>query len=200
LKIIGIGGTVASPSSTEYALSIALEGARERGAHTQMFGTQELLSLPHYGAAPLSEAGCGPALITAIRGADGVIIASPGYHGTISGLVKNALDYLEETSKDARPYLDDVPVGLVATAYGPQAAASTLAALRSVSHALRGWPTPYGACVISRPGLFTPSGCSDADIAAALRKVGHQTMDFAARARQARRLNRPAPEVTADAG
>ena len=66
----------------------------------------------------------------AIRAADGVIIASPRNHGSISGLVKNAIDYVEGTAKDQRVYLDGVPVGLFATAYGWQATGSTLAALR----------------------------------------------------------------------
>lgn len=190
MRIIGIGGTVSPGSTTQCALEIALEGARQAGAETQLFGMRELTSLPHYGMASLAAAGCAAELIAAVRGADGLIIGSPGYHGTISGLVKNALDYLEETSKDDRPYLDDVPVGLVASAYGPQAGASTLAALRSVTHALRGWPTPFGACVIGRPGLFGPDGCSDPEIAAALRKVGQQTASFVARAPQ--RRERPA--------
>ena len=36
------------------------------------------------------------------RGAHALIIGSPGYHGGISGLVKNALDYLEELREDPR--------------------------------------------------------------------------------------------------
>ena len=34
-----------------------------------------------------------------MRAASAVIIASPGYHGSISGVVKNALDLLEERMK-----------------------------------------------------------------------------------------------------
>ena len=73
--------------------------------------------LPHY--RPGAEHGepCGD-YIEAIRSADGVIIASPGYHGSVSGLVKNAIDYIEETARDERVYLDGLPVGLIVTAYG----------------------------------------------------------------------------------
>ena len=45
-----------------------------------------------------------------------VVIASPGYHGTVSGLVKNSLDYLEVLREDDRPYLDGRAVGVIAVA------------------------------------------------------------------------------------
>ena len=84
-------------------------------------------------------------LIEAVREADAIIIATPGYHGGVSGLVKNALDTLEELRADDRPYLDGRAVGCIVTAYGWQAAGSVLTSLRSIVHALRGWPTPFGA-------------------------------------------------------
>jgi len=85
--------------------------------------------------------------LEALRSADAVIVGSPGYHGTLSGLVKTALDYVEALSKDERPYFDGLPVGLIATAAGWQAAVSTLQALRTITHALRGWPTPIGLAI-----------------------------------------------------
>ncbi len=86
-------------------------------------------------------------MVEAVREADGIIIAAPGYHGTISGRVPDARDYLEDLSKDDRPYLDGRAVGLIATAFGDQASMSTMQTLRSIVHALRGWPTPMGATV-----------------------------------------------------
>jgi FMN reductase len=38
-------------------------------------------------------------------------------------------------------------VGCIVCAEGAQAMGSTLAALRAVVHALRGWPTPFGAAL-----------------------------------------------------
>ena len=149
--IVGIGGAHNATSSTEQALIVALNAAEKAGARTQLFGGDVLTRLPHYLTPGTAESADGKQLVAAIRAADGVIIASPGYHGSISGLVKNAIDYLEETSKDARVYLDGVPVGLIATAYGWQATGTTLATLRSIVHALRGWPTPLGAAINEAP-------------------------------------------------
>lgn len=75
------------------------------------------------------------------------MIGSPCYHGGISGLVKNAIDLLEDLRLDQRPYLDGRAVGLVVVAGGWQAGGITLSALRGIVHALRGWPTPLGIAV-----------------------------------------------------
>ncbi len=75
------------------------------------------------------------------------MIASPGYHGGVSGLVKNAIDWVEELRADERPYFDGRPVGLIVVADGWQATITTLSSLRSIVHALRGWPTPLGVAI-----------------------------------------------------
>lgn len=174
-RIVGIGGTVHPGSSTEQALNLALAAAADAGAETVMFGGAYLGALPHYRGQGYGIAD-GADLVEAVRRADGVIISAPGYHGSISGVVKNALDYLEDLAKDARPYLDGRAVGLIATAYGDQATMSTLFTLRSVVHALRGWPTPMGATVRVSQGLFSPEGeCLDDRARMQLELVGQQT-------------------------
>ncbi len=177
--IIGIGGTAIAGSSTEQALALALASAEQQGVQTRLFGSACLLELPHYLSPGADASPQGRELVAAIRAADGVIIASPGYHGSISGLVKNAIDFIEETAKDARVYLDGLPVGLIATAYGWQATGSTLTTLRSIVHALRGWPTPLGAAINSSGGIFRNGVCSDQAAANQLELVGRQVSYFA---------------------
>lgn len=176
--IVGIGGATIAPSSTERALAMALAASEARGAEVVRFGDDALSALPLYnprGARSEAE----QRLVDAVRRADGLIIASPGYHGSISGTVKNALDLLEETAKDERVYLTGVPVGVIATAYGWQATGGTIAAIRSVVHALRGWPTPMAAAVNSAGCRFDEAGgCSDPAVATQLRLVGEQVVDF----------------------
>lgn len=148
---VAIGGTTRPGSSTERALAAALSFAEARGARTTLLGA-EAISLPPY--APENENRCETArhLVATIRDADALIVGSPGYHGAISGLVKNALDYIEDTSKDERCYLSSLPVGCIAAAAGWQAAVATMNQLRSIVHALRGWPTPLGIAINSIPG------------------------------------------------
>jgi FMN reductase len=188
--IVGIGGTTSPGSSTEQALMLALASAEREGARVRLFGGADIVDLPHYAYGVAAEHEGAAALVQAVREADGLIIASPGYHGSISGLVKNAVDFIEETAKDERVYLDGLPVGLIVTAYGWQATGSTLATLRSIVHALRGWPTPLGAAIKSASGMFTDGACNDAAAAGQLDLVGRQVAEFA-------RLRSRLPSATA---
>lgn len=178
--VVGIGGTIGGVSSTERALRIALDAASGQGFATRMFGGADMAMLPLYDPRATTRTAEEQAFVTCVRSASAVIIASPGYHGSISGVVKNALDLLEETAKDARPYLADVPVGLIATAYGWQATGSTIAALRSIVHALRGWPTPFAAAINTQLTRFdADGGASDPAVVEQLRLVGRQVARFA---------------------
>ena len=180
IRIVAIGGTVNPGSTTEQALRLAAAAAGTDGAEVEVFGGPYLAALPHYRGADHTLAD-GAELVEAVRRADGLLIAAPGYHGTISGLVKNALDYLEELSRDERPYLDGRAVGLIATAYGDQATMSTLQTLRSIVHALRGWPTPMGATIRTYQGLFSPDGeCLEDRSRMQLEMVGAQVRRGAA--------------------
>jgi FMN reductase len=173
--VVGIGGTTVPGSSTERALIIALKAAEAEGMRTQIFGGDILARLPLYIPNLQDRTADEQNFVAAIRAASGFIFASPGYHGSVSGLVKNALDLIEETAKDMRPYLDDLPVGIIATAYGWAATGSTIAALRSIVHALRGWPTPYAAAVSSAAVKFdAEGGCTDPAVADQLARVGQQ--------------------------
>ena len=177
--IVGIGGTMRPQSSTEMALKIALEAANKQGARTRLFGGEFLLRLPHYGTPEATQSLEGKNLVEAVKQADGLIVASPGYHGSVSGLVKNAIDYIEETARDERVYLDGAPVGLIATAFGWQAAGGTLATLRSIVHALRGWPTPLGAAIKTSREMFVDGRCTDEGVQGQLELVGRQVVQFA---------------------
>lgn len=184
IRLVAIGGTIKPGSSTERALGVAVAAARAKGAAVEVFASAELVALPHYGTPAAAESPVGRELVRAARAADGILIASPGYHGSVSALVKNAIDYLEDLARDDRPYLDGRTVGLIATAYGYQAAVSTLVALRTIAHALRGWPTPMGAAVRTTADLFDETGhCRDDATRGQLELVARQVLKGVALAR-----------------
>jgi FMN reductase len=179
VRVVGIGGSLRPDSQSERALRIALAGAEEAGAKVITITGADLV-LPFYDPSLIERPAGALNLIEELRHADGVVLVSPGYHGTISGLVKNALDYLEDLRGDDRAYLDGRAVGCVAAANGWQAAVTTLTALRSIVHALRGWPTPLGAAINSAQVSFAEDGeCSDPQVAVNLRTIGRQVVEFA---------------------
>ena len=176
--MLGIGGGVRAGSSTEQALAVALAGAETAGARVALFGAEEIMRLPLYLAEGSREAPGALKLMEAVRAAHGLIVASPGYHGSISGAVKNAIDHIEETSRDPRPYLTDMPVGVIGVASGHQAAMSTLGMLRTIVHALRGWPTPLGVALNSRSTPIVDGTCSDVTVHEQLSTIGRQVAGF----------------------
>jgi FMN reductase len=151
--IVGLGGTTRAGSSSEKALQYVLQKARELGAETELLAGPDLI-LPIYAPEIPERNATARHVVAVLRRAHGIIVASPGYHGSMSGLIKNALDYAEDMRADEAPYFEGRSVGLIACAYGWQATGTTLTALRSIVHALRGWPTPLGVAINTSEGNF----------------------------------------------
>lgn len=179
MLVVGLGGTTRPGSSTEKVLRASLAAAETAGAQTIMLGANDL-DMPMYAPERPERTGRALRLVDLLRRSHGVIVASPGYHGTLSGLVKNALDYVEDMRDDDPPYLDGRAMGTIACAHGWPATIHTLAALRSVAHALRGWPTPMGAGINSAEDIFDHDGrVIDEKSCCQLETVGRQVVEFA---------------------
>lgn len=185
MRVLGVGGTTRTGSTSETALRTALEGAEAAGAQTECLAGDDL-AVPFYDPSLPERTPEAQRLVDGLRAADGLILASPGYHGTVSGLVKNALDYAEDLREADPPYLDGRAVGCVAVAHGWQAAVTTLRALRDISHALRGWPTPYGAAINVASVPFQGGVCTDDAVRAQLHLVGAQVVGFVTGRREER--------------
>ena len=176
--IVGIGGTTRTGSSSEQALSLALKYARDAGAETELFAGQEL-QRPMYVPDPGTMTAPAQHLVDSLRRADGVIFSSPCYHGSVSGLIKNAIDYIEEMRADPRVYLDSRAVGIIGCGYGYQGPGMVLGQLRQMTHALRGWPVPLGVAVNSAVVKFKDGDCSEPAIAKQIEIMAGQVVDFA---------------------
>ncbi|MFD2904980.1 NADPH-dependent FMN reductase [Sphingobacterium anhuiense] len=80
---------------------------------------------------------------------------APLYHGSIPGVMKNCLDWLEVSAKKNNPYLTDKTVGLVCWADGVQAMQG-INTMDAIAKSLRAWPLPYSV-PISKKELFDPN-------------------------------------------
>lgn len=177
--IVGIGGTARPNSVSERALRTALAAAADKGATTSLITAADLC-LPMYAPGRSEQNPSARRLVAEFGRADGVILSSPGYHGTVSGMIKNALDYAEDLRDSDVPYLEGRAVGCIACAAGWQASTTTLMSLRMVVHALRGWPTPLGAIVNSTQSWDRQNAESgDSSVRQRLEMVGHQVVWFA---------------------
>ncbi|HZC18253.1 MAG TPA: NAD(P)H-dependent oxidoreductase, partial [Rubrobacteraceae bacterium] len=112
--VIGIGGTLREGSTSLGALRRALTAAKEAGADTELLDLRDL-NLPLYEPGkPLEEYGPEVGqLIETVRETDALLLSTAAYHGTLAGVTKNALDFLQLMARDEKPYLQDKVVGLI---------------------------------------------------------------------------------------
>ena len=104
ISIVAIGGSTRPDSSSERAVRLAARGARDAGAHVTTITGRELM-LPIYDTETSDRTQQALALVEAIRRAHGLLVASPSYHGGVRGMIKNALDYIEDlASHDPRTF------------------------------------------------------------------------------------------------
>jgi FMN reductase len=140
LRVVGLGGSMREGSSSLAALAIALEGAADAGARTELLNVRSL-DLPMYTPAEATVTESVSLMCEDIYAAHGLIWASPMYHGTVSGSFKNALDWLQLLVDRDPPFLTDKVIGLVSTAGGVQGI-QAVNTMEFAVRALRGWAVP----------------------------------------------------------
>lgn len=173
-RIVGFGGALGASSTSLLALRLALAGAEAAGAETVVYDVREL-ALPMYehGAEPPAAA---VALADAMHDADGLVWSSPLYHGSVSGVFKNAIDWLELLSDREPPYLTDKPVGLIGTSGGAQSMQS-INTLDFIVRALRGWVVPFSVPLVSSGRAFDAAGAAvEPRVDAQLRMLGAEVV------------------------
>jgi FMN reductase len=146
LRILGFGGTTSEQSWSLVPLERALKVAESAGCETTL-ATVYKLDLPLFRTDwRLEDYPDRLAwFVDEVRKADGVIICSPTYHGTISGAIKNILDMLIFLAWDDPPYLGGKPVGVMA--YGGMTSMGVLDALTTTVRGLKGVTVPTQVAV-----------------------------------------------------
>lgn len=159
-KILGLGGGLRAASRSRGALQEALAFAAAAGAETQLLDLFTL-PLPLYRPDFNSPADYGPEaannieeLLAGFRWADGFFWASPSYHGSLSGAVKNALDYAQFLSTDTPTFLYGKTVGIISTGAGAIAAVNVATQLTQVAHGLRAGVVPLAVPIVSAGQAF----------------------------------------------
>lgn len=146
VRILGIGGTTSAKSWSLVPLQEALRKAEALGCDTTLATVYDLnLPLLHTEWGLEDYPPTLAWLLDEVRRADGIVICSPTYHGTISGAIKNVLDLLIFLRSDTPPYLGGKPVGLMA--YGGMTAMGVLQTLSNCVRGLKGISAPTQVAV-----------------------------------------------------
>ncbi len=171
MRVLALSGSLRPSSTTRSALALALEAAASAGAEVSW---AEITALPWCDGRDATA--YGPAVDNfraAVARADAVIIGSPEYHGSFTGVLKNALDML--TPDELRGKL----VALVATARGDAGAMNTLNHLRQVSRWVGAWVLPAQVSIPRASDAFDADGRVVRDtLAAELRALGEETVRY----------------------
>jgi len=156
LKVLGLGGSLTTHSTSLAAARIALAGAETAGAETELLDVRAL-DLPFYSPEGREVPASARQLADKVYEADALIWASPMYHGTVSGSFKNALDWLQLLSDRQPAFLTDKVIGLISTAGGVQGL-QAINTMEFVVRALRGVAVPLVVAVPQAWKAFDEGG------------------------------------------
>lgn len=159
VKVVGIGGTLRDNSRSRVALECALKAAQAEGASTVLIDLNKL-RLPFYEPYKTLEEFDENVkhFVEMTEQADGLIISTGAYHGTMAGVTKNALDFCELLDESDPPYWTNKAVGSISVAGGTLAAPHVITALTHVTHALRGTAISFAVAIPQGRHVFTPEG------------------------------------------
>jgi FMN reductase len=181
VQIALIGGSLRAGSASEQILRACSDLARRHGARTSLLPAAQLV-LPPYLPDSDDRQAAAHRLLSTVRAADGLIVATPTYHGGMSGLLKNALDHLEDLAADTPAYLDAKVVGTIAVGWSEHGAATAITDVRNTVLSLRGWTTPMAVTVNS----YADGWLHDPRLRRRLDILVGQVLDFAAQHRSTR--------------
>lgn len=162
IAILGIGGSTRDNSITLSVLRDILAMAEDAGAETTLIDVRDL-DLPMYNEdIPLAEQS--PQLhrlLAAVDRADAFVLASPTYHGTVPGALKNVLDALNSGDTPSSSTFEGRPIGLVA--YGGPSSLNVVNALYHSVRGLRGIQVPTVVTVNGSQTGESGAGIADAN-------------------------------------
>ncbi|MFN6519151.1 MAG: NADPH-dependent FMN reductase [Nostoc sp. CreGUA01] len=151
VKIVGIGGSLRLNSYTHLALQVAMQRVEALGAEVEILDLREL-QLPFCnGGKEYLEYPDVKRLQDTVSSSHGLILATPEYHGGVSGVLKNALDLMSFDQ------LSDKVTGLISV-LGGQSNSNALNDLRLIVRWVHGWVIPEQIAIGQAWSAFSPEG------------------------------------------
>ncbi|MEH2163482.1 MAG: NADPH-dependent FMN reductase [Nostoc sp.] len=151
VRIIGIGGSLRPNSYTQLALQVAVQRLEALGAEVEILDLRQL-HLPFCtGAKEYPEYPDVKRLQDTVSQSDGLILATPEYHGGVSGVLKNALDLMSFEQ------LSDKVTGLISV-LGGQSNSNALNDLRLIVRWVHCWCIPEQIAIGQAWAAFSPEG------------------------------------------
>ena len=163
IRLLAFAGSLRADSFNRKLIRVLATGASAAGAQVQVVELREL-ALPLYDG-DLEATGTIPAgvrsLQEAFAAADGLLISTPEYNGSLSGVLKNTLDWISRPQANGQPGTNlfaGKPAGIVATSPGALGGLRALLDLRDALGKLGMWVAPAQVAVGGAATAFDASG------------------------------------------
>jgi NAD(P)H-dependent FMN reductase len=175
IRVVGLVGSLRTESYTRMAVNIALRGAADMKAHTQLLDLKDYDLV--FANGKVDDKHAPPEVLRLrqdVRAAQGIILGTPEYHGSFSGVLKNALDLMGFEEFEGKM------IGLVGVSGGRMGALNALNGLRTVGRWLHAWVIPEQVSIAEAWRVFDSKGnLQDHHLEKALLNVGKQVTRFA---------------------
>ncbi len=151
VKIVGIGGSLREQSSSFQALELACMRVEAIGAAVEILDLRTM-QLPFcHGGEDYNQFPDVARLQNTVKEADGLILATPEYHGSVSGVLKNALDLM------SFEHLSGKMTGLISV-LGGQPNSNALNDLRLIMRWVHAWVIPEQIAIGQAWKAFSEDG------------------------------------------
>lgn len=151
MKIVGIAGSMRPNSFSAQTAKLAMAAIAKKGADIEILDLKDL-SLPFCnGSADYPTYPDVQRLKDTVQSAHGLLIVTPEYHGSLSGVLKNALDLLEES------HFHGKAVALIAV-MGGIPSNNAINTLRIIFRQLHAWVLPEQLIISNIDEAFDSHG------------------------------------------
>lgn len=177
VKIVGLCGSLRPNATSEKALLLTLEAAERAGAEVEYLDFKQMRLPLCNGGTDYPDYPDVETLRRKVTEADALILSTPEYHGSYSGVIKNALDLMGFDE------LSDKIFGLVSVLGGGQNS-NALNDLRIVARWVHGWVVPEQVAIGQAWKQFDPQGkLTDPQLQERIEKLAFSVIDTARKLR-----------------
>jgi FMN reductase len=151
VKIVAIAGSLRPGSTSQMALNLAAQRVEALGAEVEVLDLREMRLPFCNGGDEYPDYPDVKRLQEAVSRADGLILATPEYHGSVSGVLKNALDLMSFDQ------LSGKVTGLISV-LGGQPNSNALNDLRIILRWVHAWCIPEQVAIGQAWKAFSSEG------------------------------------------
>ena len=163
-NVLGVAGSTRRGSYSAQALRIALEYAKKQGAEVRLIEAGLPLYDPNTPASKEVERAA-----EAVSWADAIILASPDYHGSVSGSLKNFLDHFYEEFAGKL-------FGYIVASH--EKGLTVMDQMRTAVRQCYGWSMPYGVSISGEQDFSSNSEMANARIAKRLQMMSRDLVVY----------------------